>query len=162
MKTIRQARLPEEAALVRALFREYAAEIRIDLCFQDFEAELADLAGIYGPPAGRVLLATVGGEVAGCVGVRALGAGDCEMKRLYVRPVARGRALGRQLAVAAIEAARDLGYRHMRLDTLDSMAAARALYASLGFREIPPYYGNPNADVKYMELDLAGQRPQGG
>jgi ribosomal protein S18 acetylase RimI-like enzyme len=156
--TIVIARSDADFAAARALFEEYAAQLGIDLCFQGFGAELLDLSAMYGPPTGRLLLARESDDFVGCVGVRALGDGDCEMKRLYARERTRGRGLGRALAAAAISAARELGYSRMLLDTLGTMTAARALYASLGFRDTAPYYDNPNDDVKYLELDL-GKAP---
>ncbi len=156
--TIVIARSDADFAAARALFEEYAAQLGVDLRFQGFEAELSNLPAMYGPPAGCLLLARQGSGFAGCVGVRALPGGDCEMKRLYARAGARGRGLGRALAVAAISAARELGHSRMLLDTLDTMSAARALYASLGFREIAPYYVNPIADTKYLGLELRRTR----
>ncbi len=138
----------------RRLFEAYAAELEIDLCFQGFEQELRTLPQIYGPPAGRLLLARMDAAAVGVVGVRDLGAGVCEMKRLYVQPGARGLGVGRMLAEAILAAAQDLGYAVMRLDTLTSMRAARALYADLGFRERPPYYPNPHDGVVYLERVL--------
>ena len=153
---IRAAAGTEDMATLRALFLEYQDWLRVDLCFQDFETELATLPGHYAPPGGRLWLATVDGELAGCVGLRPHdGAGTSEMKRLWLRPAYRGLGLGRRLAVICIEAARAGGYRTICLDTLGFMGAARALYAGLGFHEIPAYYDNPLDDVRYLELDLS-------
>lgn len=141
---------------IRALFREYAAGLDFSLCFQDFDREVAALPGKYAPPAGRLLIAEIDGWIAGAIAMRALDAEACEMKRLYVRDVARGSGAGRALAERLVAEAKAAGYRVMRLDTLrDRMAAANRLYESLGFRDIPPYYHNPLEGVRYMELDLA-------
>jgi putative acetyltransferase len=144
--------------LVRALFREYHAWLGQDLCFQGFEAELASLPGRYAPPSGRLVVAEMAGQAVGCVGLRDLGQGICEMKRLYVRDPGRGRGVGRALAERVIAEARGQGYRAMRLDTLrtEQMAAANGLYDHLGFRDIPAYYDNPLPGVRYMELSLSG------
>lgn len=134
-----QADTPGHVEIVRALFREYAEAIDTDLEYQGFSAELAALPDPYVPPNGALLLAQVGDEVAGCVGLRPIGDGVGEMKRLYVRPACRKFGLGQQLVQAVIAAARCAGHRELRLDTLPSMAAAQALYRRLGFAEIPPY-----------------------
>jgi len=142
----------------RTIFREYAAGLGVDLCFQNFEAELAQLPGDYAAPRGALLLALVNGEVAGCGGLRALSdvdyANACEMKRLFVRPAFRGLGLGRLLAQALMDQALRAGYSVMLLDTLDDMEAARSLYTALGFEEIPPYYYNPIAGAHYLKAQL--------
>jgi putative acetyltransferase len=138
----------------RALFVEYAQALGIDLCFQGFDTELAELPGSYARPAGRLLAATLDGELAGCVAMRPLSDGACEMKRLYVRPAARGSGVGRALAGAVIAAAREEGYERMCLDTLPPMVEAQPLYESLGFREIEPYYVNPVPGARFLELAL--------
>ncbi len=153
---IRPAAGAEDMATLRALFLEYRDWLRVDLCFQDFETELATLPGAYAPPKGALWLATVDGALAGCVCFRPHeGERACEMKRLWLRPAYRNLGLGRRLAVTSIEAARAAGYRTICLDTLSFMDAARALYAELGFHEIPAYYHNPLDDVRYLELDLS-------
>jgi ribosomal protein S18 acetylase RimI-like enzyme len=144
--------------IVRGLFLEYQDWLGVDLCFQGFEEELASLPGKYAPPEGGLWLARGGGELAGVVGFRPLDRGLCEMKRLWVRSAFRGSGLGRRLAETTIHAARSAGYRAMCLDTLGHMAAARTLYAGLGFREIPAYYDNPLDDVRYLELGLSPLR----
>ena len=143
-----------DIATARELFIEYQQWLDVDLCFQGFDVELASLPGAYTPPAGGLWLARVGGALAGCVALRPLDDGLCEMKRLWVRPAYRGHGLGRRLAETCLGAARAAGHRAICLDTLGNMAAAHALYADLGFREIPAYYDNPLADVRYLKLDL--------
>ena len=150
---------PGELDAIRELFQEYAQGLGVDLCFQQFDEELAGLPGDYAAPRGSLLLATVDGEAAGCCALRPLDTADypnaAEMKRLYVRKVFRGFGLGRQLAEAALDAARQGGYECVLLDTLDDMEAARALYGDLGFEEIPPYYHNPIPGAHYLKAELS-------
>jgi GNAT superfamily N-acetyltransferase len=138
----------------RGLIREYQVSLGVDLEFQHFSEELAHLGEMYGPPRGVLLLARVDDVPVGCVGVRPLDARACEMKRLYVAPAGRGRGLGRELAVRAMDAARIRGYAVMRLDTLPPMEAAQALYATLGFRDVPAYCDNPVVGTRFMEAVL--------
>ncbi|MGH6625601.1 MAG: GNAT family N-acetyltransferase [Burkholderiaceae bacterium] len=149
---------PGEIEATREIFREYATGLGVDLCFQQFDAELAGLPGEYAEPRGALLLALVDGALAGCCALRPLDTVDypnaSEMKRLYVRKAFRGFGLGRQLAEAILDAARRAGYASVLLDTLDEMEAARALYEGLGFEEIPPYYHNPIAGAHYLKAEL--------
>jgi ribosomal protein S18 acetylase RimI-like enzyme len=157
--TLRSPDTPELVGAVREVFREYAASLNVDLCFQNFDAELDALPGEYAPQkGGQLLLAFVDGELAGCGGLRALPDTDyanaCEMKRLYVRPAFRRFGLGRLLAQTLLDEARRAGYSALLLDTLDDMEAARGMYASLGFEEIPPYYFNPIPGAHYLKAVL--------
>lgn len=152
--TLHPAESAADLDAVRALFKEYAASLDFELCFQDFQDELDALPGPYAPPEGAILLAEVDGQIAGCVAVKPLEDSVCEMKRLYVRPEYRNQGLGRMLAQAIVERAREVGYNRMRLDTVESMQAARTVYRSLGFEERDAYYDNPLPDVVYMEREL--------
>ena len=139
----------------RRLFVEYQQGLGVSLCFQGFDHELATLPGDYARPRGRLLLARISGELAGCVALRPLADGAAEMKRLYVRAAFRGMGLGRTLAECAIDEARSLGYRALRLDTLPAMLEAQRLYAELGFVDTAPYNDNPVDGVRFLALDLA-------
>jgi len=167
--SLRMATTPEDIALARALFAEYARWLKVDLCFQGFDRELATLPGAYAPPSGRLLLAGPPGQAFGCIALRPVGilggsTGDAstgpiatnigEVKRLYVQPAHRSGGWGRGLAASLIADARAIGYGELKLDTLDWMADARRLYAKLGFRECAAYYDNPLPGVVYMALAL--------
>lgn len=141
----------------KVLIEEYAATLGVDLCFQNFSEEIADLRKMYGPPRGCLLLARSNREPAGCIAVRSKGETVCEMKRLYIRTSYRGVGLGRRLVEAAIGYARQSGYSQMVLDTLPSMTEAQTLYESFGFREIESYYQNPLSGVRYLALDITAQ-----
>jgi putative acetyltransferase len=161
---LRRASTPADVALARELFVEYAGWLNVDLCFQGFDEELATLPGAYAPPAGRLLLAGAPGTAFGCIALRPLetpadrrpGAAPIigEVKRLYVRPARRSGGWGYRLAAAIKDEARAIGYRELKLDTLEWMTAARSLYARLGFRECAPYYSNPLPGVVYMACAL--------
>ena len=148
----------DDLEAARAIFREYASTLSVDLDFQDFQSELAQLPGDYAPPRGSLLLARVAGALAGCCALRPMDNSDypnaAEMKRLFVRKAFRGFGLGRQLTEAILDEARRSGYSSVLLDTLDEMEAARALYEDLGFEEIPPYYHNPHAGAHYLKVEL--------
>ena len=153
-----QTATAQQIEQARELFREYEAWLGISLCFQNFEKELANLPGEYVPPDGRLLLASENQKVAGCIALRKIGDGTCEMKRLFLRPDFRGKGLGRKLVESIIAEAKEIGYQRMRLDTLPpKMNDAIALYRSLGFKEIEPYYPNPVPGAKFMELHLVSE-----
>jgi putative acetyltransferase len=150
-----QASSVDDINHARELFEEYAAWLQVDLCYQDFDQELAGLPGQYAPPVGRLLLALEDKQIAGCVALRKIGEGTCEMKRLFLRPAFRGKGLGRKLAEAIIAEARQIGYERMLLDTLPGrMDQAIGIYRSLGFHEIAAYNNNPVPGAVFMELLL--------
>lgn len=148
--------------VVRILFTEYATWLDMDQEYRQFEHELADLPGVYGPPRGALLLAWVGDALAGCIAMRPLEDDICEMKRLWVRKEFRGQGVGAALARALMELAAERRYRRMRLDTLHHMKAAQALYAALGFHPIAPYNSNPPSETLFMEAQLGASGPRGG
>lgn len=152
---IAQANSHHQVVAVRRLFLEYAQSLNFSLCFQSFEKELAELPGDYAAPQGRLLLATIAGSPAGCVALHKFAPGICEMKRLYVPPQFRGKGLGRILAERIIADAREIGYKQLRLDTVEPvMREAVRMYRKLGFQEITPYRDNPIEGALYMELSL--------
>ena len=153
---ITQAQNPADYAAGKLLIEDYEAVLGVDQCFPNFSEEIANLPGFYGPPGGCLLLARINGELAGCVAVRGFGDGDCEMKRLYVRPQYRREGVGRRLVETAIRRARELGYARMLLDTLPAMTEAQSLYRSLGFVDVDGYYVNPVHGVRYLALELSG------
>ena len=155
---IKRVRTKKEIEEVRKLFREYEAFLNVDLCFQSFKQELAGLPGKYTRPSGDLLIGIDRERIVGCVALRRLYDGVCEMKRLFVRPEARRTGLGKRLAQEIIVVARYLGYSLMRLDTLDRLTEAMQLYEFLGFRRITPYYKNPLPGVVFLELKLEEAR----
>lgn len=161
MDTVRiiAAMTPAEYREARSLFEEYQAFLGMDLGFQGFQTELDGLAGMYGPPRGVLLLAEAGNTFVGCVGLRDLGDGIAEMKRMYLQPAFQGRGIGKGLTVALIEAATCLGYAAIRLDTVTRLERAVTLYRQMGFREIPAYRYNPDPTVLYLEKRLTPAAP---
>jgi ribosomal protein S18 acetylase RimI-like enzyme len=151
---IRKALIPGEVPALRELFEEYAGSLGIPLDFQGFDGEVADLPGRYAAPRGGLWMAIAGGRAAGCVALRPLGADLCEIKRLYLRPEFRGTGLGRRLAETVLAEAARIGYRRVWLDTLPSMGGAIALYRSLGFTEIEPYYDNPVPGALFLGREV--------
>jgi carbonic anhydrase len=154
MVNIVQAQSNEHIETIRRLFLEYAGSLGIDLGFQDFDNELAGLPGAYAPPDGRLYLAIEGTRPAGCSGIKKISTELCELKRLYVCPLFRGKGIGRHLVLAAVKDAREIGYKKMRLDSLPSMRRALDLYRSMGFKPIEPFYNNPVAGAVFLELNL--------
>ena len=154
MLHILQAETGKNLKVARTIFKDYAASLDFDLDFQDFSEELKSLPGQYASPSGRLLIAMYGDKAAGCIALRKLSHGVCEMKRLYVKPQFRGLGIGRALTEAIIEEAKRIRYARMRLDTVPSMEEARALYVSIGFKEIKPYRYNPIEGSRFMELSL--------
>jgi ribosomal protein S18 acetylase RimI-like enzyme len=160
MLTLKQVESVEEIEQTRQLFHEYVTWLGVNLCFQNYDKEVAELPGEYVPPTGRLYLAIEDDQTAGCIALRKLADGICEMKRLYIRPQFRGRQLGRTLVDRVIADARQIGYRRMRLDTLPGkMDAAIAMYRSLGFTDIERYYDNPYETALFMEMDLSTVSP---
>jgi ribosomal protein S18 acetylase RimI-like enzyme len=155
MRRVFKVETETDLEIARCFFETYAASLDFDLDFQDFEEELSNLPGQYAPPEGRLLIAAYGDDPAGCIALRKLENRICEMKRLYVKPQFRGAGIGRALAEAIIEEAKEIGYHRMRLDTLPPMASARSLYTSLGFKKIGAYRYNPIQGAEFMELELA-------
>ena len=151
---IQPARSAAHFEIAKELFRQYAAELDVDLCFQGFAGELESLPAMYGEPDGELLLAAGDNDAIGCVGLRRFSATDAEMKRLFVRPGHRDSGVGRVLAQRITERAREMGYRRMLLDTLDSMGAAKTLYRSLGFEPCTAYYDNPLPNARYFSKNL--------
>ncbi len=156
MVNIIQVATNESIETVKTLIRDYAESLAFDLDFQNFDQEMDDFPGQYALPKGRLYLAMVENQPAGCVALRDLGDGICEMKRLYVKPDYRGQKIGRLLAQTVIRTARELGYERMRLDTIPSMKQANMLYKALGFKEIEPYRFNPIEGAAFFELNLTG------
>ena len=156
---ILQAQTADDIETVRALFREYERFLEVDLCFQGFAEELATLPGRYAPPQGRLLLAWAGEQAAGCVALRPLDDGACEMKRLFIRSAYRGQGLGLMLAQRIIHEAITVGYTVMRLDTLDTLERAMRIYENLGFQRCAPYYANPLPGVVYWQRALSKPAP---
>lgn len=155
MTNIHQAATIGDIQEVRSIFREYEQWLGLDLCFQSFEEEMATLPGKYSPPDGRLYLARIDGETVGCIALRKLEDGVCEMKRLYLRELARGKGVGMKLIELIISDAREIGYTKMRLDTFPpKMGKAVSLYESHGFYTIEPYYENPHGDTLFMEKML--------
>lgn len=158
---IAQVITDDDIQQARTLFEEYEAGLGISLCFQNFTRELASLPGDYAPPTGLLLLAKEDDQLMGCIALRRIGPDACEMKRLFVRPAYRAKGLGKVLVETVIDEARNIGYKYMRLDTLPGrMDRAIALYRSLGFVEIPPYYENPVDSATFMELELSRNNAQ--